>query len=49
VFQTAEGYRLTVKSGVVPFENGEHSGALPGALDAESTDEFSCQRFVSAL
>jgi N-acyl-D-aspartate/D-glutamate deacylase len=28
--QEARGYRLTVKSGVVTFEDGEHTGALPG-------------------
>ncbi len=32
LMQTARGYRATVKSGVVTFEDGEHSGALPGAL-----------------
>jgi len=30
--QRAEGYRYTVKSGQVTFENGEHTGALPGGL-----------------
>jgi N-acyl-D-aspartate/D-glutamate deacylase len=30
--QEARGYRLTVKSGVVTFEDGEHTGALPGDL-----------------
>jgi N-acyl-D-aspartate/D-glutamate deacylase len=30
--QRASGYRHTVKSGVVTFENGEATGALPGAL-----------------
>jgi N-acyl-D-amino-acid deacylase len=30
--QRADGYRYTVKSGQVTFENGEHTGALPGAL-----------------
>ncbi|HXQ45914.1 MAG TPA: amidohydrolase family protein, partial [Caulobacteraceae bacterium] len=30
--QRAEGYRYTVKSGEVTFENGEHTGALPGGL-----------------
>jgi N-acyl-D-aspartate/D-glutamate deacylase len=32
LMQTADGYRLTMKSGLVTFENGEHTGALPGAL-----------------
>jgi N-acyl-D-aspartate/D-glutamate deacylase len=30
--QTADGYMATVKSGEVTFEEGEHTGALPGAL-----------------
>jgi N-acyl-D-aspartate/D-glutamate deacylase len=30
--QDAVGYRYTVKSGVVTFEDGEHTGALPGRL-----------------
>jgi N-acyl-D-amino-acid deacylase len=30
--QRADGYRYTVKSGQVTFEDGEHTGALPGAL-----------------
>ena len=30
--QRAEGYRYTVKSGQVTFENGRHTGALPGGL-----------------
>jgi N-acyl-D-amino-acid deacylase len=30
--QRAEGYRYTVKSGQVTFEDGEHTGALPGSL-----------------
>ncbi len=32
LMQTARGYRATVKSGVVTFQEGEHSGELPGAL-----------------
>ncbi|HTO00342.1 MAG TPA: amidohydrolase family protein [Microthrixaceae bacterium] len=32
LMQTAEGYRWTIKSGQVTFENGEHSGELPGTL-----------------
>jgi len=32
LMQTAEGYRHTVKSGVVTFTDGEHTGALPGGL-----------------
>ena len=30
--QEAVGYRMTVKSGVVTFEDGESTGALPGEL-----------------
>ena len=30
--QRAEGYRYTVKSGEVTFQDGEHTGALPGGL-----------------
>ncbi|MFT7220708.1 MAG: N-acyl-D-amino-acid deacylase [Candidatus Azotimanducaceae bacterium] len=30
--QRAEGYDLTIKAGEIIFENGEHSGALPGKL-----------------
>jgi N-acyl-D-aspartate/D-glutamate deacylase len=32
LMQEATGYRYTVKSGTVTFEDGEHTGALPGAL-----------------
>ena len=32
LMQTASGYRFTVKSGEVTFEDGEHTGALPGGL-----------------
>ena len=30
--QKAKGYRYTVKSGEVTFEDGRHTGALPGGL-----------------
>ena len=30
--QRTEGYRYTVKSGQVTFEDGKHTGALPGGL-----------------
>jgi N-acyl-D-aspartate/D-glutamate deacylase len=30
--QHAEGYRVTIVSGAVTFEDGEHTGALPGRL-----------------
>jgi N-acyl-D-aspartate/D-glutamate deacylase len=32
LMQTAEGYRYTIKSGVVTFEDGVHTGDLPGRL-----------------
>ena len=32
LLQTADGYVATVKNGEVTFENGEHTGALPGVL-----------------
>jgi N-acyl-D-aspartate/D-glutamate deacylase len=30
--QTATGYRYTIKNGIVSFVDGEHTGALNGAL-----------------
>jgi N-acyl-D-aspartate/D-glutamate deacylase len=32
LMQTATGYRYTVKSGAVTFQDGEHTGELPGEL-----------------
>ncbi len=32
LLQRAKGYRYTIKSGEVTFEDGEHTGALPGRL-----------------
>jgi N-acyl-D-aspartate/D-glutamate deacylase len=32
LLQAAEGYRFTIQSGQVTFENGAHTGALPGRL-----------------
>jgi N-acyl-D-aspartate/D-glutamate deacylase len=32
LLQRAEGYAATIKSGVVTYRNGEHTGALPGRL-----------------
>jgi N-acyl-D-aspartate/D-glutamate deacylase len=32
LLQNADGYELTIKSGVVTFENGRHTGHLPGRL-----------------
>ena len=30
--QKAEGYRMTIQSGEVTYESGEHTGAMPGRL-----------------
>jgi N-acyl-D-aspartate/D-glutamate deacylase len=30
--QTASGYKYTVKTGTVTFEDGQHTGQLPGGL-----------------
>jgi N-acyl-D-aspartate/D-glutamate deacylase len=30
--QRVDGYRYTIKSGQVTFEDGQHTGALPGGL-----------------
>ena len=30
--QEARGYRMIIKDGVVTYENGHHTGALPGRL-----------------
>jgi N-acyl-D-aspartate/D-glutamate deacylase len=32
LLQRAEGYRYTIQSGQVTFENGQHTGVLPGKL-----------------
>ncbi len=32
LMQEATGYRATVKAGAITFENGEHTGTLPGRL-----------------
>jgi N-acyl-D-aspartate/D-glutamate deacylase len=32
LMQTADGYRCTIKRGVVTFRDGEHTGELPGVL-----------------
>jgi N-acyl-D-aspartate/D-glutamate deacylase len=32
LMQEAVGYRMTIKSGTVTFEDGESTGALPGGL-----------------
>jgi len=32
IAQTADGYLATIKSGVVTYRGGEHTGALPGRL-----------------
>jgi|TARA_B110000261_G_scaffold158131_1_gene194058 N-acyl-D-aspartate/D-glutamate deacylase len=37
--QRAEGYEITIKSGEIIFNNGQHSGALPGKLVRRSDAE----------
>ncbi len=32
LMQTADGYRATIKRGMVTFEDGQHTGAFPGGL-----------------
>ena len=32
LIQEAQGYIATVQTGAVTFENGEHSGTLPGGV-----------------
>jgi N-acyl-D-aspartate/D-glutamate deacylase len=32
LIQRVDGYRMTICAGVPTFENGEHTGALPGKL-----------------
>jgi N-acyl-D-aspartate/D-glutamate deacylase len=32
IIQRARGYRMTVCAGEVTYEDGEHTGALPGRL-----------------
>lgn len=32
LLQKADGYELTMVSGMVTYRNGEHTGALPGRL-----------------
>lgn len=36
--QKAEGYDLTIKAGEIIFENGQHTGALPGKLVRRSDE-----------
>ena len=38
--QRAEGYDVTIKSGEVIFDQGEHTGALPGKLVRRSDDSL---------
>ena len=40
LLQTATGYRATIVSGVVTFENGVSTGALPGKLLRSSPNAF---------
>jgi len=37
--QKAEGYALTIKAGEIIFNNGEHTGALPGKLVRRSDEQ----------
>jgi N-acyl-D-aspartate/D-glutamate deacylase len=37
--QRADGYLATVVSGEVTYENGEHTGALPGRLVRGAQEE----------
>ena len=30
--QKAQGYHMTIKAGVITYENGDHTGALPRKL-----------------
>jgi N-acyl-D-aspartate/D-glutamate deacylase len=39
--QKAEGYDLTIKSGEIIFQSGEHTGALPGKLVRRTKDKRS--------
>lgn len=39
LIQKAEGYDLTIKAGEIIFENGEHTGALPGKLVRRSDEQ----------
>jgi N-acyl-D-aspartate/D-glutamate deacylase len=36
--QRPEGYELTIKAGEVIFDNGSHTGALPGKLVRRSNE-----------
>ena len=40
LLQTATGYRATIVSGVVTFENGIATGALPGKLLRSAPNAF---------
>ena len=40
LLQTATGYRATIVSGVVTFENGAATGALPGRLLRSAPNAF---------
>ena len=37
--QRAEGYEITIKSGEIIFDNGSHTGALPGKLVRRSDEK----------
>jgi N-acyl-D-aspartate/D-glutamate deacylase len=40
LLQTATGYRATIVSGIVTFENGVSTGALPGKLLRSAPNAF---------
>jgi len=44
LIQKAEGYRATIVSGVVTFENGEATGAMPGKLVRGGSEVGAAQR-----
>ncbi|MBT3428050.1 MAG: D-aminoacylase, partial [Gammaproteobacteria bacterium] len=46
--QRAEGYDITIKSGEIIFQKGEHTGALPGKLVRRSDDQAGYQQASSA-
>jgi N-acyl-D-amino-acid deacylase len=47
LIQKAEGYRATIVSGVVTFENGEATGAMPGKLVRGGSEVGAAQRRIS--
>jgi N-acyl-D-aspartate/D-glutamate deacylase len=37
--QRPEGYEITIKAGEIIFDNGTHTGALPGKLVRRSNEK----------